>query len=340
MKNYLIQYLKGSRILMYMLKQGLLFKNIILFRKCPNSKSSNIFDYIKLSVSQPLSLNELVFDNNYYGIGFWIKEYIGSKKHLNAYIEHGLFLGSYVAKDTNIWYPNKVITFGDYREKQLIKKTNKQIIKIGPYIHYADDYIDETEFNILKKELGRLLLVFPSHPPTGASSNYDIHEFISEIEKIKNNYDTVVISLFYSEIKNQTLLNLYLNNGYKIFTSGNRYDPYFMSRQKTMIKLADMTISNKVGTHVGYCIFLEKPHWIFPQDDSYKAINTTGKQNMSFRDYDEADSLVKAQNEITQQFISYSLNITDSQIKVINKYWGLDYIKTKKELRKLLLDGI
>lgn len=63
----------------------------------------------------------------------------------------------------------------------------------------------------------------------------------------------------------------YMDNGFTIVTAGYQSDFRFLKRLKTFIKLSDFTMSNAVGTHVGYCVVLDKPHYIFSQKISYKS---------------------------------------------------------------------
>ena len=66
-------------------------------------------------------------------------------------------------------------------------------------------------------------------------------------------YDTVLISMIGYDIQ-QGFDKKYRNKGYRIVSSGTRNDPYFLNRQRDLMELADMTISNNIGTHIGYSI--------------------------------------------------------------------------------------
>ena len=104
--------------------------------------------------------------------------------------------------------------------------------------------------------LGRTLLVFPSHGIIGVTATFNNDEFIEEIERVRKDFDTVLISLYWTVVLNPDLVASYEALGYKIVTSGHRFDLNFLSRQRSFIELADYTMSNNLGTHVGYCIHL------------------------------------------------------------------------------------
>ena len=56
------------------------------------------------------------------------------------------------------------MTFGKSREDKLINNNpSAKIIKIGPYIHYAQSILKTSEVNLQKKKYGKNMLVFIDH---------------------------------------------------------------------------------------------------------------------------------------------------------------------------------
>ena len=209
-------------------------------------------------------------------------------------------------------------------------------MKIGPYIHYSKDYLIEKEFEKEKLKIGKMLLVFPAHAASGTTIDFDTQLLLSNIESIRGDYDTVVISLFWNQAQDTEIVNIYESKGYKIFSAGHRYDWFFLARLKSMIKLSDMTMSNGVGTQIGYCIYLNKPHWIAKQEINEIAFNNIGAKNNDTY-LDEELKIVKEEiMEVEQVFSEYSNIISEDQKTTVNKYWGLDEIKSKKVLKRLL----
>ena len=86
---------------------------------------------------------------------------------------------------------------------------------------------------------------------------------------------------------------------------------------KSIIELSDYTVSNSVGTHLGYCIWMNKPHYII--DD--QIINETNE-----RDYKKIGSF----------FLTYTEQIQPEQYAVVAKYWGFDSVRTSEELKSIL----
>lgn len=298
----------------------------------------DLFDYKGIAQPLPKCYYEPLTDNNCFGIGWSIRQYIGStRNYIDALAEHGYFFGTYVQEMEKITYAKKLLTFGDVRKKHIeavIK--DKEVCPIGPYVHYAPDYYDEKRFAKEKEKLGRTLLVFFSHSGTGESVSFDLDSLIEEINSIRKDFKTVVISLFWSDI-NPEIEKRLLGEGYKIFSSGHRYDYYFLSRQKTMIKLADVTMSNSTGTHLAYCSCLNKPHWIVRQEIKTIALNEKGLANIAISEMLGKDIVNQQENdELYRTFAEYGEVLTEEQRKVCDKYFGLSYVRSVDEMKEIL----
>jgi hypothetical protein len=305
-----------------------------------NAKSKNeiikrsqlgIFDYETVIKEIPLYPTDLVIDNNFYGLSYWLQKFMNKNLPLNAYIEHGLVLGSLVKEDAINWCVPKIITLSGSRENHIRKRTSKPVLKIGPYIHYADDLLSEQQFNKLKKELGKILMIFPSHSIKNIESEFNNKELITYIESKKHDFDSVVICLYWRDAHNKTLVDSYVNMGYRIVSAGHLHDINFLARLKSIIKLSDFVISNSAGTHIGYITYLEKPQIIIGQTIDY---NIDKNDNRAFdQRNDEATETMNVETEeILMAFKTYSFDITDQQIRVTDKYWGFRDIKKPEDI--------
>lgn len=132
-------------------------------------------------------------------------------------------------------------------------------------------------------------------------------------------YDSIFVSMYWVDIVNGKH-KIYMDKGYTIVCSGNRFDPRFLSRQRDLIELSDMTMSNDLGTHVGYSVALNRPHYMFKQKvelnlEHEDAKIVTDLQNIQ-SDFD------KERNEIQQVFGEYRQEITEEQRKIVAYYWG------------------
>lgn len=297
----------------------------------------DLFDYKQIAQPLPKCYEEICTDNNCFGIGYWIRKYAGIKKeYLDCIVEHGYFFGEYVSALERQSFTNTILTFGQVRVNHITKALDKEAIPIGPYINYADDYVSEQEKDELKKQLKRTLLVFFSHASTGCSVEFDLDYMVSKIESIRESFDTVVVSVFWSDLTPELEKRL-KDLGYLIFSSGHRYDYNFLSRQKTMISLSDMTMSNSISTHIGYCLCLNKPHWYIKQEVKEVSHNSKGAQNVNVaKQISEDNAAIKEVRELEEVFKEYNESITEEQYKVADKYFGFSSIRSKEELRAIV----
>lgn len=301
-------------------------------------KEADIFDYARIARPLPKYFQEIITENNNFGVGFQIRRYANSKaKYLDVLIEHGYFLGSYISFQERYTYASHIFTFGEVRKRHLLNILDKKVTMIGPYIHYADDYLRPEVFQKLKAQLGRTMLVFLAHASSGCKVTYEVDSLVNELEKIRDKFDSIVVSLFWSAVSDQALVNSLLAKNYKIFSAGHRYDPYFLCRLKSMIQLSDHTMSNSFGTHVAYCLYMKKPHWIYEQEIQGISLNTKGEQNMLIGEEITKDPIADFEKcEIVNAFSEFSETLTEKQIEIGNKYFGLGQVKSVSEMKKLL----
>lgn len=280
-----------------------------------------------------------VFENNYYGINRVLARYCGLKK-LNdrLYIEHGLVLGTMTYDITNSSFANCVITFGQFRASQIQLYRDYPAITIGPYIHYAKSLLNENSFHIEKNTLGRTLLVFPSHSIGALRKEFDVDGFIDEIDNLAKNFDSTVVCLYWKDVQ-LGRAEAYYKKGFKVVTAGHFNDIYFLGRLKAIISLADYTVSNEVGTHIGYCVYMNKPHYLISQKITY---SPNAKQEdkfdreVNFRSLEEKASSEECKMLFRNAFGLYTSSITNEQKKLVNYFWGINEIKSTEELKKLL----
>lgn len=293
-----------------------------------NRSNLRIEDFIELAKDLPLVSKEYTVENDFYGNANAIRNRfnLAYNEKIEGYIEHGVYLGGTIAKSQLKYFPFETIyTFGRYRKKYLeryIKKHSlkKKIIEVGPYILFSPNYYDEEKISRLKLNYGKTLLLFPSHSIEGVSSKFDQNLLIDEILKIKTKYcfQTIVVCMYWKDILEEKYI-AYQERGFKIMCAGHRSDVNFLSRLKTIISLSDMTVSNQIGTHIGYCIALGKPHYLISQNIQYSGI----KAKEEFSRGEQWDELYKRDvYTIKNTFGLYSEKITKKQQEIVEYYWG------------------
>lgn len=305
------------------------FQNFL--HKRSRLKAKNIFE---LSKNIPLGLfvlttPELHKSNDWYGHATLLKKYAGLPNvyRIHAAIEHGPFFGNFIwPQDIENSLP-AIITFSKTRAQILIKKTHKKIFSIGPYIHYANYYATKRRLATEKKKLGNNLLVFPVHSTNEVQREYDIDELCQEIKKVGKSFDTIRICLYWKDIK-RGLVSIYEKYGFTCVTAGHVFDPVFLSRLKSMVYLSSATMSNSVGTQLGYSVFMKKPHYIFRQKVSFKGGEKDTSRALTAANTIQYKNLVRA-------FSKPNNNITSGQYVLANSFYGFDQIKTPKQLKRI-----
>ena len=281
MNDNLRRFLFDNKFAITLVNKVIRFKNKNKYFLEVNKRSTmNILeDYFEISKDLVYYPYDLIADNNLYGISYAIKKHINEpiNKNLNVHFEHGIYLGNYISKDTLISFPKKIITFGEERKKHLSVVSEKKVIAIGPYILYAKSLLDDIEINKIKSEIGRILLVFPSHSVKDLDVEYNYKMFNNKILEEKVNYDTVLVCLYHLDAQNEKIVSNYQELGCTIVCAGHKYDQNFLSRLRSIIEMSDFTISNSIGTHISYCYALGKNHRIFNQNIYYEGKNLKEK---------------------------------------------------------------
>ena len=305
------------------------------------------FDKVE-ELSQKLceDYNELLNGELYfarYGMSHVLKKYAGLSEDfkIHALFEHGVIFtenttGTFRAHE---YLPS--IVPSRYRVEILKKEHSfNGAYAIGPYIHYADSLLSKEELIEEKERLGKTLLVFPSHSIEGLVSNFSFDDFCNKIKQYSENYDSVRICMYYKDIVLKRHIP-YQKKDFEVVTVGHFNDYNFIPRLKSIIKTSDMTMSNEIGSHVGYCLYLGKPHYLTKLDDVSHKGEKNGENTKAMVRNEEIALKIKNKCEnvvkITQLFSNFEEKITNEQYDFISCLWGFDQIKTNDELKSMFL---
>ena len=272
-----------------------------------------------------------------YGMNKVLKKYAGFPMSYKIHVlfEHGVICTDYVSGGFRVheYLPSMVAS--QYRVN-ILKQQNgyKGAYAIGPYIHYADSLLTKEEIKAEKERLGRTLLVFPSHSLNTTTSMFNIEEFINKIKETSKDFDSVRICMYYQDVFLKRHIS-YQKEGFEVVTAGNYNDYYFMPRLKSIIETSDITMANAIGSHLGYCIYLNKPHYLFKQNITHEHTNKFDENLVN-------EGLIKEKfsdnvTNMTKLFSEYHENITKEQYDFISYLWGFNEVKTHSELKELIL---
>lgn len=283
----------------------------------------NFFDYKEL-IKGPFILPPFFNSVLLYGNNHAVENLTHRTFRLSSdYLEHGVCFYDTPESTMLMGYATRpgiqhIYTYSEHRKAIIqeflrMKGLKKDVIAIGPYIAGASNFHSEEELRQIKQKYGKILLVYPSHSIDTALAKYDEQSLIDEIRKHEDQFDNVFICLYWKDILNESRLQHYLDNGFTVVCNGLGSDPHFLSRQKDLISLADMVMTNGLGTHIGYAVYLNKPVYFFQQKHYY----TDGKGNVS-----NVPKLKIIENTFINAFKEFSFDITPEQIGLVKEYWG------------------
>ena len=302
-------------------------------------KKLNFADIKKLSNDYTFEqLNSITIEKdevNYYGDFSVLNQYCDSifpnLSPVKFTIQHGIifFLDKWEYSNnriTNLVWSEKIASL--YRNEL----SNMNAYAIGSPFFYAKSLLSQEKILEEKKRLGRNLLAFPMHSTHWVLSVYDPKRFIEVLKDQQKKFDTVRVCVYWKDIQ-EGFAEPYLKAGFECVTCGHIFDQYFLQRQKSLFEIADATISNRIGSQAGYSIFMNKPHWIIPD-------NFEKKENGNielYNDYVKSGIKEKEYDFITEAFMNnQNYQITETQKKIVDEYWGISSMKTKEELSELI----
>ncbi|KKQ75744.1 MAG: hypothetical protein US96_C0005G0017 [Candidatus Woesebacteria bacterium GW2011_GWB1_38_5b] len=300
-----------------------------------NKSGIKVTEIKKLSRHTPLPIYFLLTpevhkSNDWYGNATWLKKYAGIDDNysIKAPLEHGSVPTKIIfSQDVETMFP-AMLTYSKKRKNYLEKSLGKRVFAIGPYIHYAPNLVSEKKSREEKIRLGKNLLVFTAHSSVDVRNDYDIQNFCKEISRVAKNFDTVRICLYWKDIL-YGVDEIYRKFGYECVSAGDIFDPLFLPRLKAIINSSTVTMSNSIGTYLGYCVFMGKPHYYVDQK-----ILSSGNKPIIRDSKRLSDS--KVTSTIKQAFGKYRETITREQMEIISPEWGFDQIKSPQEIKNIL----
>lgn len=284
------------------------------------------------NVYKDLMEDQVLIPQNYaYGHEFWLKKFSSYDDFIYGLIEHGLFAKENPTKVG--WEPEwdcgSILTYGDARYetlKRLYPEFN--ILRIGPRIHYAR--IDDKYYNELISQIdtsGKSMVLYPSHSLASEIYRYDVELFVKRALAFAKEYSikNILVSLHPSDFLHGFQDEYKKIDSRIIPVTGGTNQSLFLPRLKAILSIADITYSNIAGTHVGYSLYMKKPHVIDSSSDNIQNIS-------DIKDYDLHHSRVFAKAFECKD----PWNISTEQYELVDYHYGFSHIKSPEELYKEL----
>ena len=141
----------------------------------------------------------------------------------------------------------------------------------------------------------------------------------------------MLVCLYYRDILNGNYAQ-YEEAGFTVVTAGYREDCLFLSRLRSLISISDLTMSNSVGTHVGYCVYMGKPHYVYDQAKLFSADSASDEAEF-INPY--ADTASSEKQIVASAFMGEETS--DNAISEICDYfWGFKDVLSRSEMSELL----
>lgn len=208
---------------------------------------------------------------------------------------------------------------------------NPHIYAVGAPFYYASSILSEMEIQEERKRLGRNVLAFPMHSTYNINKEYDPQSFLRLLNQLKSSFDTVRVCVYWKDVQRGTA-KVYQDAGFECVCSGHIADQAFHKRQRALLEIADATVSNAIGSHVGYSTFMNKPHWLVP--DEFELVDIRENEGTEEMDMTKTSPNYK---EIYTAFLDNpEFKITEEQRRVVDKYWGTSCVKSPEEMRTLI----
>lgn len=209
---------------------------------------------------------------------------------------------------------------------------NPDVYAVGAPFFYAQSFLNREQLAAEKIRLGKNLLAFPMHSQTLVDTNYNPDKFLEILRNERRRFDTVRVCMYWKDILRGSH-KIYEDAGFECVCNGHLFDSNFLRRQKTFFELADATISNGVGSHIGYSVFMKKAHRLIDDECEYVNINKRGDA-IDLTEVSRGESFQKIKNAFLD---NEKYEINQQQFDVVDEFWGISDMKSPEELKKLLL---
>ena len=290
------------------------------------SRRTDCFNYRRLLKLRFAPFPFMLPENSHYGYSRAIRNFGG--RAYGSRIEHGVFFAESVVADMDLIFTpfrmmlyrlRRVYTFSPRRRDLIMKYLAKrgirlEVVAVGPYILHAKHFLSAVALKNIKARLGRVLTVYPLHSIESVAYDYDCQSFLDEIARLKPGYDTVLVSLYWMDIK-RGFASVYENAGCTVVCAGRRDDPNFLSRQKDILALSDRVVTNAVGTHLGFAVAMNCPCTLFKQTISREA--SAGPDEAAAQEEWRKNTF-----PFYSAFAAEDGEITEVQRNLVSEFWG------------------
>lgn len=269
--------------------------------------------------------------NAFYGHSHILKEYVEFpvEQYLKAGIQHGMYFGKAYFKPEAETFPY-YFTWGRGVTSNLEALIDNQIREIGSPYFYAKEFLAEQDILSEKNRLGPNILFFPAHSTHTSKLTFNVENTIREI-RFKYGSRYKIRACLYWKDCNQELISRYSSLGVECVTAGHIFDPAFYPRLKSLLRICDFTMSNDIGSFIGYSVYHGMRHELVKSDLTLDS-DIGESRSKTYAQFNEDINYSKLVLYLNQGFERNRESIE----AICSKYFGYDCIKEKDELLFLI----
>jgi len=260
--------------------------------------------------SKDFGTRTINIDNSMWGVDKIFPEAKNSENHF----EHGIFFGDFIQDIQRSKHIKKIYTMSPFREKIINDRIGKECVVVGSFINHVNKYGFEEKIN------EDSVLFFPAHTTLTLRSDENFKKIKSFISN-KHPLSKIYISLFYLDFLSEKVKKEVELNGMIPFSFGSRYDPMFLARFKGFVSQFKNVYTNDIGTHVGYCLALEKKIR-YVDIENKMLIASNNRFNKELSGYKNFELVEKQKHEVKRilNFDKDTIHLSDESI--LNEYFG------------------
>lgn len=279
----------------------------------------------KFELKDVYTLKRSFSENLLYGHAFNLLKYAGLSEKNMFYVpvlEHGIPYSSIF--DAEKYKLNNTYIFqGKNNKKSWDCKKRTSAYYIGPYIHYCSGIYDNQTILDFKKKNGLTALIFLPHSIETNSFKVNVQKIIDDFKKIKGlEIKTVLACVYCMDATNIQIID---DDSIKFVSAGFKLDNNFIRRLKLILELADIVYYSSFSSSIGYAYYLNKKIICNPTEDDLEELKKMAD-----------NSAVEKMLKLQELFGIHSVGNDQLKYDFINKYWGLEEIKTPEEIRMII----
>jgi hypothetical protein len=271
---------------------------------------------------------ELHMQNAYYGHATVLKTFAGIPhwRPLKVAIEHGVAVVSQVwTVDAETAMPVFLCASEERARTYSALFPGTEAVAIGPMIEYAAPLGDPSP-------VGGRLVAFPAHSTHHIIARWDPTVFVKQLLHECSRWGEVVVCLYWRDIlagRHQP----FEASGFRCVTAGHMYDPAFLPRLRTIIESGEAVITNEVGSHVLYSVYLQRPVRIVAQDIRYEAAPEVLERDGATSRHWQEEPI----RTIRELFESDSYTLTQQQTDFVSALTGRSSRRSRSDMKEILM---